>query len=99
MEAGEPVQHVPDHRLLRQDRRAEVEGAGLLPEPSNDNNNDNDDSNKVSSPRAWDDADAGLLQQAEGVEHIRGLASSLRSGHRLDNVRIYFYEQVRHLRW
>ena len=41
MEPGEPVQHVPDHLLLRQDRRAEVEGAGLLPEPSNDNNNDN----------------------------------------------------------
>ena len=39
MEPGEPVQHVPDHRLLRQDRRAEVEGAGLLPEPSKDNNN------------------------------------------------------------
>ena len=41
MEPGEPGQHVPDHRLLRQDRRAEVIGAGLLPEPSNDHN-DND---------------------------------------------------------
>ena len=41
MEPAEPVQHVPDHRLLRQDRRAEVIGAGLLAEPSNDHN-DND---------------------------------------------------------
>ena len=41
MEPGEPVQHVPDHLLLRQDRRAEVEGAGLLPEPWNDYDNNN----------------------------------------------------------
>ena len=46
MEPGEPVQHVPDHRLLRQDRRAEVEGAGLLPEPSKDNNNNDNNRNR-----------------------------------------------------